>query len=61
MKTLVIWITRDYNQLCLLCLRKTCKGRGPIGSDLVFLKKNQMELVEMESTVNKMKDFDGMC
>lgn len=39
----------------------TCKGRGPIGSDLVFLKKNQMELVEMESTVNKMKDFDGMC
>lgn len=38
----------------------TCKGHGPIRSDLAFLKKNQMELVEMKNTINKIKDFYGM-
>ena len=33
---------------------------GPIESDLAYLKNNQIELVEMKNTVNKMKDSDGL-
>ena len=33
---------------------------GPIESDRAYLKNNQIELVEMKNTVNKIKDSDGL-
>ena len=39
----------------ILFKENTCKGQGPRESDLVYLKKNQTELVEMEARIKKVK------